>query len=65
MYLKSDITLSDFDDLLLIIKTTAALSQPPPVHHLINFIAYLSFNSYSPSIVKTYMAAISVSLKYN
>ena len=27
MYLKSDITLSDFDDLLFIIKTTAALSQ--------------------------------------
>ena len=27
MYLKSDITISDFDDLLLIIKTKAALSQ--------------------------------------
>ena len=36
---------------------------PPPVNHISSFIAFLAYNSYTPSTTKTYVSALSFSLK--
>ena len=36
---------------------------PPPVNHISSFIAFLAYNSYTPSTAKTYVSALSFSLK--
>ena len=36
---------------------------PPPVDHISNFVAYLSYSRYSPSTIKSYMSGISFVLK--
>lgn len=41
------------------------LIWPPPPYHLINFLAFLSSELYSPSTAKAYMSAISFVLKLN
>ena len=35
----------------------------PPPNHISNFIAFLAYNSYMPSTAKTYVSALSFSLK--
>ena len=36
---------------------------PPPVNHISSFIAFLAYNSYTTSTAKTYVSALSFSLK--
>jgi hypothetical protein len=36
---------------------------PPPVNHISSFIAFLAYNSYTPSTAKTYVSTLSFSLK--
>ena len=38
-----------------------SLVWPPPVHHLSNFISYLSSTSYSPSTIRLYISGVSFS----
>lgn len=41
-----------------------ALIWPPPVHHLANFIAYLSKLSYSPATVRLYVSSVGFANKF-
>jgi hypothetical protein len=36
---------------------------PPPVNHISSFIAFLAYDSYTPSTAKIYVSALSFSLK--
>ena len=36
---------------------------PPPIDHLVNFVAYLSYMSYSPATIRLYISSVSFTVK--
>lgn len=44
-------------------KTNVQITWPPPIDHIVDFIAYLSINGYTESTARSYVAAIGYQCK--